>query len=183
MRRSSIVVLFIALCVEATFAVPADARRHPPEPATSNPGTSTPAPTPTPLSEELRLERLPGQLQAIAGDAPGTLGIALYDPYRDARIAINGDRNVSARERLQARRRGDGVPDLPTSTNSISTNAFFVFCGGPSPRRESDRGRALRVATSALRCGSSFVRCSSTATIPRAISCSARSEARPSSKQ
>jgi beta-lactamase class A len=91
MRRSSIAVLFIALCVAGACARPADARRHPPSPPPTTP-VPTPAPTATPLSEELRLARLPGQLQAIADDAPGTLGIALYDPYRDARIAIRGDR-------------------------------------------------------------------------------------------
>jgi beta-lactamase class A len=91
MRRSSIAIPFIALCVAAASMLPADARRHPPSPPPATP-VPTPAPTPTPLSEELRLARLPSQLQAIADDAPGTLGIALYDPYRDARIAIRGDR-------------------------------------------------------------------------------------------
>jgi beta-lactamase class A len=91
MRRSSIAVLFITLCVAGARALPADARRHPPSPPPSTP-VPTPAPTPTPLSEQLRLARLPAQLQAIADDAPGTLGIALHDPYRDARIAIHGDR-------------------------------------------------------------------------------------------
>jgi beta-lactamase class A len=91
MRRSSIAVVFIALCVFGARVPPADARRHPPSPPPATP-VPTPAPTPTPLSEELRLARLPGELQAIADGAPGTLGIALYDPYRDARIAIRGDR-------------------------------------------------------------------------------------------
>jgi beta-lactamase class A len=88
----TVVLLFVALGVAGFGAVPADARRHlvpTPTPVTPVP---TPVPTPTPLSEELRLARLPGQLQAIVDDAPGTLGIALYDPYRDARIAIRGDR-------------------------------------------------------------------------------------------
>ena len=91
MRRSSIAVFLLALFVGSVRVQPADARRHPPSPAPAT-AVPTPAPTPTPLSEELRLARLPGELQAIADDAPGTLGIALYDPYRDARIAIHGDR-------------------------------------------------------------------------------------------
>jgi beta-lactamase class A len=91
MRRSSIAVFLLALFVGGVRVQPADARRHPPSPAPAT-AVPTPAPTPTPLSEELRLARLPGELQAIADDAPGTLGIALYDPYRDARIAIRGDR-------------------------------------------------------------------------------------------
>jgi beta-lactamase class A len=88
----TVVLLFAALGVAFFGAVPAEARRHPaatPPPAAPVP---TPVPTATPLSEELRLAKLPNQLQAIADDAPGTLGIALYDPYRDARIAIRGDR-------------------------------------------------------------------------------------------
>jgi beta-lactamase class A len=88
----SVVLLFAALGVAFFGPVPADARRHSaPTPAPATP-VPTPLPTPTPLSEELRLARLPGQLQEIADEAPGTLGIALYDPYRDARIAIHGDR-------------------------------------------------------------------------------------------
>jgi beta-lactamase class A len=88
----TVVLLFVALGVAGFGAVPADARRHPAPTPTPAAPVPTPVPTATPLSEELRLARLPGQLQAIADDAPGTLGIALYDPYRDARIAIHGDR-------------------------------------------------------------------------------------------
>jgi beta-lactamase class A len=88
----TVVLLFVALGVASFGPIPADARRHPAPTPTPAAPAPTPVPTPTPLSEELRLARLPSQLQALADDAPGILGIALYDPYRDARIAIRGDR-------------------------------------------------------------------------------------------
>ncbi len=92
MRGISSIVLFVALCVAGFDTPPALARRHPapsPTPATPAP---TPVPTPTPLPETLRLARLHERLQAIAAEAPGKLGIAIVDPYRDTRFSVNGGR-------------------------------------------------------------------------------------------
>jgi beta-lactamase class A len=93
MRRLSSIVLFVALCVAGFDAPPALARRHHPAPSpTPAPPVPTPLPTPTPLSETLRLVRLHERLQAIAADAPGKLGIAIVDPFRDTRFSVNGGR-------------------------------------------------------------------------------------------
>ncbi len=88
MRRSSFALSCAALAASGS-ATPAFARRAP---APSPTPVPTPLPTETPLSEELRLERLPHRLEAIAQNAPGTLGVSVHDLYRDTHVAVRGDR-------------------------------------------------------------------------------------------
>lgn len=73
----------------ATCGLPAQARRrHAPTPAP----TTTPVPVPiaTPLSAAARVERMRGELGAIANDAPGRLGIAVLDLTTGQRVSIRG---------------------------------------------------------------------------------------------
>jgi beta-lactamase class A len=87
MAGIALVVAIGALGLETN---PASARRHPAPTATPATPVPTPVPTATPLSEAIRLERLPAALDAIAAAAPGRLGISVYDLYRSSRIAVRG---------------------------------------------------------------------------------------------
>ena len=89
MRRIPIAVSLLALCLAIASVTPAAARRRP---APTPSPVPTPVATETPLAEAIRLERLPGRLNAIAQDAPGTLGIAVVDIVRGTHISVRGDR-------------------------------------------------------------------------------------------
>ncbi len=87
MRRLTSLLLLVTLFV----ASPAFAGRRP-APSPSPAPTATPGPSPTPaLSPAQRIDRLRAQLNAIAQDAPGRLGIAVYDLVHDTRITVRGD--------------------------------------------------------------------------------------------
>jgi beta-lactamase class A len=85
LRRSIALVTLAALPFAAT---PALARRR------SGPAPSpapTPSPPPTPPSEALRLQRLDGELDALSANAPGRLGIAVYDVAQGTRFSARGN--------------------------------------------------------------------------------------------
>ncbi|GAC1563221.1 MAG: class A beta-lactamase [Vulcanimicrobiaceae bacterium] len=71
------------------LASAADARRHvAPSPT---PVATAPAPAATPLSEGARLAVMRGELETIAREAPGRLGLAVVDIATNQRFAIRGD--------------------------------------------------------------------------------------------
>jgi len=82
-------VLVTLASIAGLQAVPGEARRHEPTPQPTT--TGVPMPVATPLSEGARMDRLHGELEAIAHDAPGRLGIAVIDLATDRRFTVRGD--------------------------------------------------------------------------------------------
>ena len=94
MRRLGLGLFLVMLVVAGFDASPVAARHRDaptPTPTPTLEPTATPQPTPTPVPEAVRLSRLPGELDAIARQAPGRLGIAVYDPAHDLTISVHGN--------------------------------------------------------------------------------------------
>ncbi len=93
LRAFLLLYAWLAVALASVFLVsqPALARRAPaPTPSPTPSATPSPSPTPT-LAPEERIERLRSTLAALAQEAPGRLGVTVYDITGDTRVSVRGD--------------------------------------------------------------------------------------------
>jgi beta-lactamase class A len=92
-RRFLFTLALLYAAIPCIHGGPADARRPQPSPTPTLVPTPSPTPVPTPPPFAARMANLSEQLAGIAREAPGNLGIAVYDPASDTHIAVHGDKS------------------------------------------------------------------------------------------
>jgi len=139
LRALLVLYAWLAVGVASVLVVsqPALARRAPP-PSPSPTPSATPSPSPTPtLTPAERIARLQATLDALAREAPGRLGVTVYDITQDTRVSVRGD---------------EGFPLASTAKLAIALAAF----------RRADQGRLnlnerIRITAADLRHGPSEI--------------------------